>query len=170
MHIKKHRHYFANKGPSGQGYGFFSNHIWMWDLDYKESWARKNWCFWAVVLEKILKSPLDCKEIQPVNPKGNESWMFTERTAAEAEALILWPPDAKSRLIGKDTDARKDWGQEEKGWQRMRWMASLTQWTWIWANSGRQWRTGKSGMLQCMGLQRVGYNLATEQQQHRDRT
>ena len=87
----------------------------MWELDYKESWALKKWCFWTVVLEKILESPLDSKEIQPVHPKGNQSWLFIGRTDAEAEAPILWPPDAKSRLIGKDTDAGKDWGQEEKG-------------------------------------------------------
>ena len=89
----------------------------MWELDYKESWAPKNWCFWTVVLEKTLKSPLDCKEIQQVHPKRNQSWIFIGRTdiEAEAEASILWPPDVKSWLIGKDPDAGKDWGQEEKG-------------------------------------------------------
>ena len=91
------------------------NHVWMWELDYKESWAPKNWCFWTVVLEKTLESPLDCKEIQPVHPKGNQSWIFIGRTDAEAEAPILWPPDAKSWLIWKDPDAGKDWRQEEKG-------------------------------------------------------
>jgi len=106
---------FANKDLSSQGYGFSSDHVWMWELDYKESWAPKNWCFWTVVLEKMLESPLDCKEIQPVHPKGNQSWVFTGRTDVEAEAPILWPPDAKSWLIGKDTDAGKDWGQKEKG-------------------------------------------------------
>ena len=109
------RHYFANKGPSSQGYGFSSGHIWIWELDYKESWAQKNWCFWAVVLEKTLESPLDCKEIQPVHPKGDQSWVFIGRTVVEAEAPILWPPDAKSWLIWKDPDAGKGWGQEEKG-------------------------------------------------------
>ena len=94
---------------------FSNSHVWMWELDYKESWAPKNWCFWTVVLEKTLESPLDCKEIQPVNPKGNQSWMFFERTDAEAETPILWPPDAKSWLIWKDPDAVKDWGQKEKG-------------------------------------------------------
>ena len=108
-------HYFANKGPSGQGCGFSSGDVWMWELDYKESWVLKNWCFWTVVLEKTLESPLDCKEIQQVHPKGDQSWVFIGRTDVEAETPILWPPDAKSWLIGKDPDARKDWGQEEKG-------------------------------------------------------
>ena len=108
-------HYFANKGPPSQGYGFCSSHVWIWELDYKESWALKNWCFWTVVLEKTLESPLDGKEIQPVYPEGNQSWMFIERTDAEAETPILWPPDAKNWLIGKDPDAGKDWRQEEKG-------------------------------------------------------
>ena len=115
QHIKKQRPYFASKGPSSQGYGFSSNHVWMWELDYKESWRPKNWCFWTVVLEKTLASPLDCKEIQPVHPKGNQPWTFIGRTDAEAETPILWPPDGKSWLIGKDPDAGKDWGQEEKG-------------------------------------------------------
>ena len=106
--IKKQRHYFANDGPSSQDYGFSSSHVWMQELDYKESWAPKNWCFWTVVLEKTLQSPLDCKEIQPVNPKGNQSWMFIGRTDVEAENPILWPLDAKNRLLGKDPDAGKD--------------------------------------------------------------
>ena len=114
-HIQKQRHYFANKGPSSQSYGFSSSHVWMWELDYKESWALKNWCFWTVVLEKTLESPLNCKEIKPVNPKGNQSWIFIGRTDAEAEAPILWLPDEKSWLIGKDPDAGRDWRQEEKG-------------------------------------------------------
>ena len=113
-HIKKHRHYFANKGPFGQGCGFSSSHVWMWELDYKESWALKNWCFWTVVLEKTPESPLDSKEIQPVHPKGNQSWMFIGRTDVEAETPILWPPDTKSWLIWKDSDAGKDWRQVEK--------------------------------------------------------
>ena len=97
-----------------QDYGFSSSHVWMWELYYKESWVPKNWCFWTVVLEKT-ESPLDCKEIKPVNPKGNHSWIFIERNDAEAEAPILWPPDAKNWLAGKDPDAGKDWGREEKG-------------------------------------------------------
>jgi len=115
QHIKKQRHYFVNKGLSSQGYGFSSSHVWMWELDYKESWVPKNWCFQTVVLEKTLASPLDCKEIQQVHPKSNQSWIFIGRTDAEIEALILCPPHAKSWLIGKHPDAGKDWRQEEKG-------------------------------------------------------
>ena len=103
---------FATKGLSSQGYGFSSGHVWMWELDCEESWAPKNWCFWTMVLEKTLESPLDCKEIQPVNPKGNQFWIFIRKT--DSEALILWPPDMKSQFIGKDPDPGKDWGQEEK--------------------------------------------------------
>ena len=112
--IKKQRHYFANKDPFSQSCGFSSSHVWMWELDYKESWALKNWCFWTVLLEKTFQSPLDSKEIQPVHPKGNWSWIFIGRTDAEAETLILWLPDAKNWLIGKDPDAGKDWSWEEK--------------------------------------------------------
>ena len=115
QHIKKQRHYFTNKGPSSQSYGFSSSHVWTWELDYKESWAPKNWCFWTVLLEKTLEGPLDCKEIQPVHPKENQSWMFIGRTDAEAETPILWPPNVKKWLIGKDPDAGKDWRQEKKG-------------------------------------------------------
>ena len=103
----------AKKGPSSQSYGFSSSHVWMWKLDYKESWALKNWCFWTVVLEKTLESPLDCEEIKPVHPKGNQSWIFIGRTDAEAETPILWPPDVKNWLLGKDPDAGKDWRQEK---------------------------------------------------------
>ena len=113
--INKQRHYFANKSLSSQGYGFSNSHVWMWELDYKESWAQKNWCFWTVMLEKTLESPLDCKEIQPVHPKGNQSWIFIGRTDVEAETPILWPSDVKNWLICKDPDAGKDWEQEEKG-------------------------------------------------------
>ena len=112
QHIKKWRHYFANKGPSSQSYHFSSSHVWIWELDYKESWMPKNWCFWTVVLEKTLESPLDCKEIQTVHPKGNQSCIFIGKTGAEAP--ILWPPDVKNWLIGKDPVAGKDWRQEEK--------------------------------------------------------
>ena len=114
QHIKKQRNHFADKCPSSQSYGFSSSHVRMWELDPKEGWAPKNWCFWTVVLEKALESPLDCKEIQPVHPKGNQSWIFIRRTDAEAEAPKLGPPDAKSWFIGKDPDAGKDWGQEEE--------------------------------------------------------
>ena len=114
QHIKKQRHYLAKKGLSSQSYGFSSSHVWMWGFDYTESWVLKNWCFWTVVLEKTLESPLDNKEIQPVHPK-DQSWIFTETTDIEAETLILWLPDAKNWLIGKAPYAGKDWRQEEKG-------------------------------------------------------
>ena len=130
----------------------------MWHLDYKESWAPKNWCFWTVVLEKTLESPLDCKKIQPVHPKGNQSWIFIGRTDVEAETPILWPPDAKNWLIWKDPDVGKGEG-EDRGWDG--WMASPTQWTWVWVNSGSWWWTGRPGVLQSMGSQRVGHNRAT---------
>ena len=155
QHIKKQRHYFANKGPSSQGYGFSSSHVWMGELDYKESWVPKNWCFWTVVLVKTLESPLDSKEIQPVHPKGNQSWIFIGRIDVEAEVQILLPPDVKSWLIWKDPDAGKDWRQEEKGKTRGwdGWMASPTQWTWVWINSGGWWWTGKPCVLQSMESQ-----------------
>ena len=124
--IKKQRHYFANKGPSSQSYGFSSSLVWMWALDYKESWAVKNWCFWTVVLEKILESPLDCQEIQPVHPKGDQSWVFIRRTDVEAETPILWPPDAKSWLIEKTLMLGKIEGRRRRGWQRMRWLNGIT--------------------------------------------
>ena len=112
QYIKKQRHDFVNNGPSSQGYGFSSGHVWMWEWDYKECWVPKNWCFWTVVLEKTLESPLHCKEIQPVHPKGHQSWVFFGRTdVLDASG----PPDAKSWLIWKNPDAGKDWGQEEKG-------------------------------------------------------
>ena len=117
---------FANKGPSSQGYSFSSGHVWMWELDCEESWAPKNWYFWTVVLEKTLESPLDCKEIQPVHPKGDESWVFIGRTDAEGETPILWPPHAKSWLIGKDSDAGRVGGRRRRGWQRMRWLDGIT--------------------------------------------
>ena len=111
--IKKRRHYFSMKGLSSQSYGFSSGHVWMWELDYKESWALKNWCFWTVVLKNTLDSPLDCKEIKPVSPKGNQFWFVIGRTDAEGEIPILWPPDAKNWLIAKDPDAGKDRRQEK---------------------------------------------------------
>ena len=153
QHIKKQRHYFTNKGPFSQGYGFSSSHVWMWELDYKESWVPKNWCFWSVVLEKTLESPLDFKGIQPVHPKGNQSWIFIGRTEAEAEIPILQPPDAKKWCW----ERLKAGGEgDDRGWDG--WMASLTQWTWVWVNFGSWWWTGRSCMLQSMGLQRVGHN------------
>ena len=115
QHIKEQGHYFANKGLSRQSYRFSSSHVWTWELDYEESWAPKKQCFWTVVLEDALESPLDGKEIQPVHPEGNQSWIFIGRTEAEAATPILWPPDGENWLIWKDSDAGKDWRQEEKG-------------------------------------------------------
>ena len=109
----KQRHRFAHKAPHSQSYGFSSSQVWIWELDYKESWALKNWCFWTVVLEKTLENPLDCKEIKPINPKENQSWIFIGKTDAEVDAPILWPPDAKKWLTGEDPDARKDWRQKK---------------------------------------------------------
>ena len=126
QHIKNQRHYFANKCPSSQSYGFSSSHVWIWELDYKESWVPKNWCFWTVVLEKTLESPLDCKEVKPINPKGNQSWIFIGRTDAKAESPLLWPPDAKNWLIWKDLDAGKDRSSKRRAWQGVRWLHGIT--------------------------------------------
>ena len=126
QHIKKQRHYFAYKGPSSWSYGFPVVMYGCESWTIKKDWAPKNWCFWTVVLEKTLESPLDCKEIQPVHPKGNMSWIFIGRTDAEAETPILWPPDVKNWLVWKDPDAGKDWGQEEKGTTEMRWLDGIT--------------------------------------------
>ena len=137
QHIKKQRHYFTNKvGKYSQSYGSSSSHGWMWELDHKESWALKNWCFWAVVLGKTLESPLDGTEIKTVNLKGNQSWIVIGRIDAEAETPKLWPPDVKNWLIGKDADAGKDWRQEKGMTAWNDWMASLIQWTWVWAGFG----------------------------------
>ena len=160
QHIKKQRHYFAHKGQFSQSLGFSNNHVWIWELDYKESWAPKNWCFWTVVLEKTFESSLDCKEIKAINPKGNQPGIFIRRTDAEAS---VWLPDGNSQLIGRDPDgwerlrARGEGGN--RGWDG--WMASLTHWT-----SSERWaRTGKPSMLQSTGSQRVGHDWATEQPQ-----
>ena len=126
QHIKKQRHYFANEGPSSQGYGFSSSHVWMWELDYKESWMPKNWCFWTAVLEKTLESPLGCKEIQPVHPKWDQSWVFVGRTDAEAETPVFWPSVMKSWLIWIAPDTRKIWMWEKKGMKWMRWLDGIT--------------------------------------------
>jgi len=126
QNIKKQRHYFDNKGPPSQGYGFSSGHVWMWELDYKESWALNNWCFWTVVLEKTLESPLDCKVIQPVHPKGDQSWEFIGKTHVEAETLIFWPTDAKNWLIWKTLILGKIEGRRRRGWQRVRWLDGIT--------------------------------------------
>ena len=126
QYIKKQRLYFANKGPCSQSYGFSSSHVRMWELDHKEGWALKNWCFSAVMLEKTLENPLDCKEIKAVSPKVNQSWIFIGRTDSEVEIPILWPPDRKNELIRIDPDAGKDWRQEEKRRQEMRWLDGIT--------------------------------------------
>ena len=145
--IEKQRHYIANKGPSSQGYSFSSGHVWMWELDCEESWVPKNWCFWIVMLEKTLESPLDCKEIQPVHPKGNQSWMFTGRTDAKAEAPILWPTHWKRPWCWERLRAGGE--GDDRGWNG--WMVSQTQWKWVWANSGREWRIGKPGFCSPWG-------------------
>ena len=135
----------------------------MWELECEESWAPKNWCFWTVVLEKTLKSPLDCKEIQPVHSKGDQPWDFFGRNDAKAETLILWPPHAKSWLTGKDWcwEGLGAGGKgDDRGWDG--WMASLTRWTWVWVNASSWWWTGRPGVLQFMGSQRVGHDWATE--------
>ena len=150
----------SSKGLSCQGYGFSSSHVWMWELDYKESWTPKNWYFWTVVLEKTLESPLDCKEIKPVHPKGNQSWTFIGRTDVEAEAF--------GHLMRRTDHVKRPWC-----WERLKaggerdnrawagWMASLTQWTWAWVNSGSWWWTGRPSVLQSMGCW-VRHNWATE--------
>ena len=132
----------------------------MWELDCEESWVLKNWCFWTVVLEKTLESPLDCKEIQSVHPKGDHSWVFTGRTDAETETPILWPPDVKSWLIGKDPDAGKE-GRQEKGTTEDE-MVGWHQCTWVWVNSGSWWWTWKPGVLQSMRSHRDWHNWKTE--------
>ena len=167
----RERHYFADKGPSSQSYGFSSGRVWMWELDYKENWVLKNWCFWTVVLEKTLESPLDSKEIQPVHSKGNQSWIFIGRTDVEVQTPILWPLDVKNWLIRKDPDAGKHWTWEEKGtiedemvgWGASQvapvvknllasvgegWMESLTQWTWV---LSKLWELvmGQRGLAYC---------------------
>ena len=162
--ILKSRHYFVNKGPSSQGYGFSSGHEWKWELDCEESWALKNWCFWTVVLEKTLESLLDCKEIQPVHPQGNQSWILIGKTDDEAETPILWPPDVKNLTHWKRHwcwERLKVGGEgDDRGWDGS--MASPTQWTWVWVNSGSWWWTGRPSVLWFMGSQRVGHNWETE--------
>ena len=154
QHIEKQRHYFANKGPSCQGYGISSSRVWMWELDYKESWVPKNWCFWTAVLEKTLESPLDCKEIQPVHPKGDQFWVFIGRTDVEAETQYF------GHLMRRTDSLEKTWCWEglkaggegdDREWDG--WIASLTQWTWVWVNSRSWWWTGRPGVLQSMGSQ-----------------
>ena len=148
----------TNKGLSSQSYGFASGHVWMWELDCEEGWAPKNWCFWTVVLEKTLASPLDCKEIQPVHSEGDQPWDFFGRNDAKAETPVLWPPHGKSWLIWEGLRAGGE--GDNRGWDG--WMASLTRWTWVWVNSGSWWWTGRPGVLRFVGSQRVGHDWATD--------
>ena len=164
--ITKQRHHFVDKGLYSQSYGLYSSHVWMWELDShinKEDWVLKNWCFWTVVLEKALESPLDCKEIKAVNPNGNQPWMFIGRTDAEAEATILWPSDMKNQLVGKDPDAGKHWRQEEReidnervGWHQ-----------WLNGHECEQTPRDCEGQGSCHaavhGLTKSGRNLVSEQ-------
>ena len=159
QHIIKERHHFADKGPSSQSYGFSNSYVQMWELDHKEGWVSKNWCFQTVVLEKILEGPLDSREHKPDNPTGNQPWIFTGTT--DAEAPTLWPPDMKNQLIGKNLDAGKDWGQEEKGLTE----DEMVEWHEFKQTLGDSEGQG-TGMLQSMGSQRVGHNLLTQKQQH----
>ena len=159
------RHYFAKKGPSSESYGFSSSLVWMWELDYKESWVPKNWCFWTVVLEKALESPLDCKGIQPLQPKGNQSWIFNNCK----DWCWSWNSNTLATWCKELTHWKRPWCWERlkaggegdnRGWDG--WMASPTQWVWVWVNCASWWWTGRPGVLQSMGLQKVGDNWATE--------
>ena len=163
--IKKQRHYFADKDLYSQSYGFSSSHVWLWELDHKEGWVPKNWCFWTVVLEKTLESPLDCKEIQPVNPQGTRPWIFIGKTDAEAEAPILWLPDATSQLTGKEPDAGKDWRQKEKETtedEMVGWHHQLNGHEFKWTLGEGE---GRGNLLQSMETQSVWHDWVTEQQQ-----
>ena len=158
QHLKEQKHYLTDKGLSSQSYGFSSSHVCMWELDFKEIWAQKNWCFWTVVLEKAFQSPLDCK-IKPVNPKGNQSWIFIRRTDAKAEnsnTLATWREELTHRKRPWCWERLKPEG-DDRG--KDGWTASPTRWTWVWASSRSWWWTGKPGMLQSMGSQRVRHEL-----------
>ena len=153
QHIKKQGCYFADKGPSSQSYGFSSSHVWMWELDHKQTWVLKNWCFWTVVLETTLESPLDCKEIKPVHLKGNQSWN-SNTLATSCEELTHWKRPWCWEGLGAGGKG------DDRGWDG--WMASPTRWMWVWVNSWKWWWTGRPGVLRFMGLQRVGHDWATE--------
>ena len=155
QHIKKKRHYFANKGPSSQSYGFSSSHVWMWELDYKESWVQKHWCFWTVVLKKTLESPLDCKEIS--HEFSLEGLMLKLKLQYFGHLMQRADSLEKTLMLGKTEGGRR------RGWQRMRWLDGITDsWTWAWVSSGSWWWTGRPGMLQPMESKRVGHDWATE--------
>ena len=162
-HIKKQRHYFANKRLSSQCYGFPNSHVWMWELYYKETWVLKNWCFWPVVLEKTLESPLD-SEIKQVNPKWNQSWMLIGRTDAEAKTpktLTTWCKELTPWKRPWCSERLKAGGKgDDRGFDA--WVASPTRWTWVWASSRNWCWTGKPGMVQSMGLQRTGLDWVTK--------
>ena len=161
-HIKRQRHCFAHKGLSSQGFGFSSGHVWMWELDCEESWAPKNWCFWTVVLEKTLESPLDCKEIQSVHPKEYQFYSL-ERLMLKLKLQyfghLMWRADSfeETLILGKIEGRRIG---DDRGWDG--WMASLTQWTWVWVNSGSYQWTGRPGVLRSLGSHRGGHDWATE--------
>ena len=163
QHIKKQRHYFANSGPSSQGYGFPSCHVWRWELDYKESWAPKNWYFWIVVLEKTLESPLGCKEIQPVHPKGDQSGCSLKGLMLKLKLQYFGHPMRRADSFESPwcwERLRAGGEGDDRGWDV--WMASLTQWTWVWVDSRSWWWTGRPGVLQFMGSQRVRHDWVTE--------
>ena len=167
--MEKQRHYFVNKSSSSQGYGFSCGHVWMWELDCEESWAPKNWCFWAVVLEKTVESPLDCKEMQPVHSEGGQPWDFFGRNDAKAEATALATSCKELTNWKKTLMLGGIGGRRWRGRQRMRWLDGITDssitdtwWTWVWVNSGSWWWTERLGVLRFMGSQRVRHNWAIE--------
>ena len=168
-HIKMQRHHFLDKGLYGQSYAFSSTHVQIWELDHKEGWALKNWYFWTVVLEKTLEHPLDCKEIKPVNPKGNQPWIFTRKDwcwSWSSSILATWCEELTHWKIPSCWERLRAGGEgDDRGWDG--WMASPIQRTWVWASSRRRRWTGRPGVLQCMGSQSVGHDWRTEQQQQK---